>query len=69
MPFGITIDDVTPQDNTVTLREILTMKQIRVPIEEVGNLLRLITNNVESWESVIKRYPAFEHKEKENEQK
>jgi glycyl-tRNA synthetase len=32
IPFGITIDEQTKQDNTVTLREISTMKQIRIPV-------------------------------------
>ncbi len=33
VPFGITIDDVTVSDKkTVTLREIVTMKQLRVPV-------------------------------------
>ena len=34
VPFGITIDDVTVIDKkTVTLREIVTMKQIRIPVK------------------------------------
>ncbi len=32
IPFGITIDDQTIQDKTVTLREISTLKQIRIPV-------------------------------------
>ncbi len=32
VPFGITIDDVTVTDKTVTLREIVTMEQIRIPV-------------------------------------
>lgn len=63
VPFGITIDDVTVKDKqTVTLREINTMKQIRIPYEEVGPVLRNITNQIETWENVCSRYPAFEHK-------
>ncbi len=33
IPFGITIDDQTENDQTVTLREINTMKQIRIPVK------------------------------------
>lgn len=34
VPFGITIDDITVTDKkTVTLREIVTMKQIRIPVD------------------------------------
>ncbi len=32
IPFGITIDDITLVDKTVTLREITTMKQIRISV-------------------------------------
>jgi len=32
VPFGITIDNVTVKDRTVTLREIVTMKQIRISV-------------------------------------
>ena len=64
IPFGITIDDVTLKDNTVTLREIDTMKQIRVPINEVGNVIKNCCNRIEKWEDIVKKYPAFEDKKR-----
>jgi glycyl-tRNA synthetase len=60
VPFGITIDDITLKDNTVTLREIDTMKQIRVPIQEIGNIIKNVSNRTEKWEDIVKRYPLFE---------
>ena len=66
VPFGITIDDITLKDNTVTLREIDTMKQIRVPINEVGNIIKNVCNRLEKWEDIIKRYPAFEQAKKDD---
>lgn len=33
IPFGITVDAETLENNSVTLREILTCKQIRIPID------------------------------------
>ena len=66
VPFGITIDDVTLKDNTVTLREIDTMKQIRVPINEVGTIIKNVCNRLEKWEDIIKRYPAFEQAKKDD---
>ena len=60
VPFGITIDQDTIKDNTVTLREIDTMKQIRVPIDEVGPVIKSVCNRIETWENVVKKYPAFE---------
>ena len=65
VPFGITIDDITLKDNTVTLREIDTMKQIRIPIDDVGIVVRNVCNRNETWEEVVKRYPAFEAGKKE----
>ena len=65
IPFGITIDDVTVKDNTVTLREIETMKQLRVPIDEVGQVIRNVCNRVNKWEDVVAKYPAFEAVKKE----
>ena len=60
IPFGITIDDITLKDNTVTLREIDTMKQIRVPINEIGTIIKNVYNRIEKWEDIIKKYPLFE---------
>ena len=34
IPFAFTIDYDTLQDNTVTMREIDTMKQIRLPMSD-----------------------------------
>ena len=65
IPFGITIDDVTVKDNTVTLREIETMKQLRVPIDEVGQVIRNVCNRVSKWEDIVAKYPAFETVKKE----
>ena len=66
IPFGITIDDVTLKDNTITLREIDTMKQIRVPINEVGNVIKNCCNRIEKWEDIVKKYPAFEDKKNDS---
>ena len=65
VPFGITIDDITLKDNTVTLREIDTMKQIRVPINDVGTIIKNVCNRLEKWEDIVKKYPAFEQAKKD----
>ena len=66
IPFGITIDDITLKDKTVTLREIDTMKQVRVPIDEVGIIIKNCCNRIEKWEDIIKKYPLFEDKKNDN---
>lgn len=36
IPFAITVDFDTLNDNTVTLRDLDTMKQVRMPIADLG---------------------------------
>jgi len=60
IPFGITIDGITVKDRTVTLREIVTLKQVRISIDEVAQVLRDICNDIKSWNDVLKHYPLFE---------
>jgi len=60
IPFGITVDFKTLEDETVTLRELHTMKQLRVPLKEVAKVLAGLSSEEESWEEVCKRYPFFE---------
>ena len=60
IPFGSTIDNTTLEDNTVTLREIDTMKQIRVPIPDIGNIIKSVYNRTEKWEDIVKKYPLYE---------
>ena len=39
MPFCITVDDVTPKENTVTIRDRDTWKQKRLPIDRVTDTI------------------------------
>ena len=36
------------------------MKQIRVPIPEIGNIIKNVYNRTEKWEDIVKKYPLFE---------
>ena len=38
-PFGVTIDHETLDDNTVTLRERDTMKQVRISIDKLSEAI------------------------------
>ena len=40
-PYCITVDHQTLEDNTVTIRDRDTMLQERIPIEKIGELVRL----------------------------
>ena len=39
-PFGITVDHDTLEDKTVTLRDRDTMKQERIPIDKIVEILK-----------------------------
>lgn len=59
IPFGITIDFDTLETDTVTLRERDSMKQIRIPIKDLGEVLMSLVNEEISWNDVLAKYPAF----------
>ena len=39
-PFALTIDGETPENNTVTLRERDSMKQIRISMDKIDEVLK-----------------------------
>jgi glycyl-tRNA synthetase len=67
IPFAITVDFDTLQDNTVTLRDLDSMKQVRMPIVELSDNLTKLSNGLKRWEDIQKEYPAFEALTKEDE--
>ncbi len=62
-PFGITVDFQSVQDNTITLRERDSTKQIREKIEVIVELVKEMCEGKLSWEDVRAKYPAFESQE------
>jgi glycyl-tRNA synthetase len=62
IPFGITIDPDTEKDDTVTVRERDSMKQVRVPINEVAPVLKQLCELTQTWEQVLAKYPVYENK-------
>ena len=65
IPYAITIDEETLKDNTVTLREILSMNQIRIPINEISSTILNLSANIWSWNDVKLRYPEFKYSQSE----
>jgi len=59
IPFGITIDHETLDKETVTLREIDTTLQVRVPVNEIVDLVYNLSEEIGKWEDVLKKYPQF----------
>ena len=43
----------------MTFREMKTMKQIRVPIDDIGEICRNLSNKLCTWDDMLKKYPLF----------
>merc|ERR1719278_171608 len=64
IPYGICVDfDSLKEPRTVTLRERDSMKQVRMPIEDVAPLVRAMSHDKMSWQQVTEKYPKFEQQE------
>ncbi|TKR77348.1 hypothetical protein L596_018343 [Steinernema carpocapsae] len=64
VPFGITVDfESAEEPQTVTLRHAETMKQIRLKITELADLIQKLSNEKMTWAEAQEKYPAFETKE------
>ena len=60
VPFGVTVDKQTLEDNTVTFRSTRSMEQIRMPIADVAKVIKeLLENQEASFEGLKKLYPIF----------
>ena len=59
IPFGITVDFQTLIDSTVTLRERDSMEQIRLPLFNLVNTLKILIEETQSWEQLARKYPMI----------
>ena len=65
IPFAITIDfDSLKEPTTVTLRERDSMQQVRVPVDEITELVGQLADLKITWADVTAKYPKFEQQEK-----
>ncbi|KIW20211.1 glycine-tRNA ligase [Exophiala spinifera] len=62
-PFGITIDFQTVKDNSLTLRERDSTKQVRASEDEILAAVQSLVDGSETWEQVAQRLPVFEGQE------
>jgi len=56
-PFVITIDSVSLQDNTITLRERDSCEQLRIPVDQVSDVISQLISKVTTWQDVKGIYP------------
>lgn len=59
-PFGITIDFDSVKDDSVTLRERDSTKQVRGSIQEIVEAIKDITYNDGTWEEGTAKLKPFE---------
>ncbi|KAI5305029.1 Glycine--tRNA ligase 1, mitochondrial [Ascosphaera pollenicola] len=64
-PFGVTVDFQSVKDNTYTLRERDSTKQVRASEEEILKAIKNLVFGEETWEDVAKRLPEFTSQEVE----
>lgn len=61
IPFNVTIDfDSLKMPNSVTLRERETKEQLRIPLRDIGTIIRDLSTNKLTWQQLSQKYPKFE---------
>lgn len=69
IPFSVTIDfDTFRIPNTVTLRERDTKEQLRIPLDNIGAIVRDLSKGNLTWKQLSEKYPKFEKQETNNSQ-
>jgi len=58
-PLGITIDFQTVKDQTITLRDRDSTKQVRADEAQIVAAVKSLVDGEETWEDVRKRLPEF----------
>lgn len=64
-PFGITIDYQTIKDQTVTLRDRDSTRQVRDTQEKIFEAVRALVDGTKTWADVEAELPRFESQETE----
>lgn len=59
VPFAVTVDFTTVQDQTVTLRERDSTQQIRLPISQLASVLADLIDHRATWDEVTVRFGLF----------
>jgi glycyl-tRNA synthetase len=59
IPLGITIDFDTVKDDSITLRERDSTRQVRASIDEIIASIKSLVDDAETWDDVFKRLPGF----------
>lgn len=64
-PLGITVDFQSVQDDTFTLRDRDSTKQVRATQDDIVQAIKELVDGSKTWTDVEKTLPAFEGQEAE----
>ena len=67
VPFAVTCDFETLENDTVTLRERDSTVQVRVPVTDVTKIIFDFVHSRVTWDEIMKKYPVVTVSEDENE--
>lgn len=56
IPFGVTVDHTTLENDTVTVRYLDTMQQVRLPIADLAELILAFSVGHMSWQQAVDKY-------------
>ena len=59
IPFAITVDFDTLKDETVTLRDLDSMKQIRLPISDLTELVNDLITGYSQWSEAVAKFGLY----------
>ena len=59
IPFAVTVDNRTMQDDTVTIRELHSMKQIRLGSEAMVTLLKDLIAEFTTWDAAVEQHGLY----------
>lgn len=62
-PFGVTVDFQSVKDNTVTLRDRDTTKQVRSDLDTICEAVKSMVEGHTSWADTQKKLPEFTQQE------
>lgn len=62
VPYAFTIDFDTLENESITMRELDSMKQIRLPMKEAPAVLKKLIEGIATWNQMMDHYGEVESK-------
>jgi glycyl-tRNA synthetase len=56
IPFALTVDFDTLEDDTVTMRDLYSMKQVRLPIADLVETINSLSLEKITWSNTVDKY-------------